>query len=45
MKKYIKPTLDVETYELKDVISLSKHDANNTNLHDYDTTDWNEFWG
>lgn len=44
MKKYIKPTLDVEKFELTNSIAaLSKNESNT--LHEtVDVHDWESFW-
>ena len=44
MKKYNKPTLNVENYELDNVIAALSTAPTNT-LHDIiDVYDWNDFW-
>jgi len=45
MKKYIKPTLEVENYELGNVIAALSTNAQTTLHETVDVYNWDEFWG
>ena len=44
MKKYIKPTLEVENYEWGNVIAALSTNTNNTLHETVDVYDWEDFW-
>lgn len=44
MKKYIKPILEVENYELANVIAALSTNSTNTLHETVDVYDWEEFW-
>lgn len=45
MKKYIKPTLDVEKYELINAVAALSTNNQNVLNENVDVYDWDEFWG
>ena len=45
MKKYNKPTLEVENYELGNVIAALSMNEQNTLHETVDVYDWADFWG
>ena len=45
MKKYIKPNLNIELIEIKEIIAtLSDRNEQNLGYNNNDTHEWDEFW-
>ena len=44
MKKYIKPTLEVENFELDNAIAALSTNTGNTLHETVDVHDWESFW-